>query len=110
MELPDGRDAEAAQLGRHHFPDTPDPLDLQRSEEARLVAGGNHDQAIRLLELRRDLGHEPVGGEPGRGGEACSLDDARLDPTHGLERAAVQAIGPGEVDERLVHRDRLDER
>ena len=69
LQLADRREAELAQLLRHHAADAPEPLDRQGAEESRLVSGRDDDEAVRLFEVGRHLGDELVGGEPRRRGQ-----------------------------------------
>ena len=67
------------------MPDTPDQLDRERREEARLTARRDRDETVGLLELRGDLRDELVRRETSRRGEARLLSDPPLDQAHRVE-------------------------
>ena len=110
LQLTDRGEPEIAELFRHHPADTPEVLDRQHAEEARLVAGRHHDEPVGLLELGGDLGHELVRGEPGRRGQLGLGADPLLDQPNRVERGAEERLGSGQVDERFVDRHGLHQR
>ena len=99
-----------AQRHRGLVPDTPQPPDRERGEEGRLLAQRHDDQPVGLLQVRRDLGDELGAGDPDRGGQPDLGPDVVLDPAGDGRAVAEQDRGPGHVEERLVDRDRLDQR
>src|SRR5581483_1123219 len=83
---------------------------LWRQEGSRFGAA-EHGEAARLVEIGGDLGEELVAGQPDRDGDpALALYLAgeagqRLGWDH-----AVQTLGAGEIEKRLVDGQRLDQR
>ena len=70
-----------------------------------------HRKAARLVEVGGDLGEELVGRKPDRNRDAELALDAPAKRASDLAGAhAVQPLGAGQVDERLVDRERLDQR
>ena len=78
------------------------------------MPGRDHDQAVGLVEVAGDLGDQLRGADADRAGEAAGhLVDALLElAAQGADRGdrVVGQVGGLEVDERLVERQRLDER
>ena len=90
--------------------DAPQPRDRQRREERRLLAERHDDQPVGLAQVRRDLGHELRRRDADRGGQPDLRPDVGLDPPGDRRAVAEQRRRPGDVEERLVDRDRLDQR
>ena len=83
---------------------------LWRQERGRFAAA-EHGKAARLVEIGCDLGEEFVASKPDRHRDAQRLLDLRGKPRQRLGRPhAVQPFGAGEIEERLVDRQRLDQR
>ena len=95
--------------GRHRA-DAPQRVDRQALQEALDPLGRDHGQAVRLLPARGDLRQELVGRDAGRRGQPGGLADLLLEPPrHGhAERFAPRVLGDVEI--RLVERQRLDQR
>ena len=73
-------------------------------------ACAQHGKAARLVEIGSDLGQEFVAGESDRDGDReLLLDLGGKARQHLGRREAVQALGAGEIEERLVDRQRLDQ-
>src|ERR1043166_1245094 len=91
--------------------DAPDEADrLSRQERARLRTA-QHGKSARLVEVGGDLRQEFVDREPDRHGDRERLLDPRREAGERFRRGhAVQALGAGEIHERLVDRERLDPR
>ena len=80
-------------------------------QEGRGLAAAEHGKAARLVEIGGDLGEEFVAGEPDRHRDAQRLLDLGGKPRQRLGRPhAVQPFGAGEIEERFVDRQRLDQR
>ncbi len=107
-EIADRGDAVLAQGGRRLRPDAPQARDRERREERRLVAGGDHDEPVRLAQVGRDLGHELRGRDPHGRRQLDLGPDRRLDRPADRGAVSEQRPGTGHVEERLVDRDRLD--
>ena len=70
--------------------DAPQPRDRQRREERRLLARRHDDQAVRLAQVRRDLGHELRRRDADRGGQPDLVADLVLDPARDRRAVAEQ--------------------
>jgi hypothetical protein len=63
-----------------------------------------------LPQVRGDLGNELRRRNPDAGRQADLLADGRLDPAGDPLRRAEERLAPGDVEERLVDRDLLEQR
>ncbi len=80
-------------------------------QQRRAPPRADHREAARLVATGGDLRQQPVGGEADRHGDAdLALDLAREARQHDGGRRAVQRLGAGEVEHRLVDRQRLHQR
>ncbi len=90
--------------------DAPDQADRQRIEEGALVAGVHHDEPVGLGDLRGDLG-EVLRARRADGDRQPDLGaDPRADPLADDLGRAEQVHRSGDVEERFVDRDALDQR
>ena len=72
---------------------------------------GRHDhQAIRLAQIRGDLGHQLGAGDADGHRQPDLVADRRPDLARDRRPVPEQGRRPGDVEERLVDRDRLDRR
>jgi hypothetical protein len=83
------------------------PTWLLPEERHRLVLG-QHREAARLVEVGRDLGEKLVGRKPDRHRDADVASTRSRSARASGQGHAVQALGAGQVHERLVDRERLD--
>ena len=96
---------------REGLADAPDQRHRLRGEERRRLGLADHRKAARLRHVGRDLGEELAIGQPDRNGDAdLPLDVAWRTARAPAPAASVQPLGAGEVEERLVDRERLDQR
>ena len=72
--------------------------------------GRDDEQPVRLAAGRRQLGDELAARHPDRAGDALLVGHPVADQLADLGRPAEPADGPGHVEERLVQRQRLDQR
>ena len=100
----------SARADRGLLPDAPQPPDRERREERLLLARRHDDQPVRLPQVRRDLGHQLRPGHADRRGQADLVADLVLDPAGDRRPVAEQRRRARHVQERLVDRDRLDQR
>ncbi len=109
-ELADGGDADALQQLGGFLARPPQAADGHGPQERRHFLRPDHDQPVGLFPVGGQLGQEFVGGDTGRGGEMQFVFDPILDSGGDRDRVGVQPLHPGDVEERLVERQRLDER
>ena len=109
-ELPHRRDAEPGEPLARRGPDAPEPLDRERMEKLELGPGCDDEQAVGLGEIARELREQLGDRDADRRGEPRLVAHAAADRHRALVAAAVDARDAGNVEERLVGRDRLDER
>ena len=91
----------------------PTPHRRQIGSGARKSASctGRHDhQAVRLAQVRGDLGHQLGRRHADRRGQLQLIGDGAPDGDGDGGRVTEERLGAGHVEERLVDRDRLDER
>ena len=88
--------------------DTPQAPDRQRREERGLVPGRHDDEAVWLAQVRGDLRNELRRRDADRDGQPDLLAGRRLDPAGDRLPVAEERGRAGDVEERLVDRDRLD--
>ena len=114
LEVGDGVDAGAPQPLGGRGADAGDDRHVHRPEEVGLGAGWHDDEAVGLVEVAGHLGDELRGADP----------DRRSQPTRGLGDLLTKPLGErrdrgdlqvgqargGQVDERLVQRQRLHQR
>ena len=100
----------APSRARRGRPDAPQPLDRQGMQERRLLARGDDEQAVRLGDAAGDL-REMLGRR-----DADADRQADLLADRAAQRRAITAgvtadvLQPADVEERLVDRQRLDQR
>ena len=111
LQVGDGAKAALHQPLLRRGADAEDEADrLVGQHLARLVLV-EHGKAARLVEVGGDLGQELVAGQADRDGDAdVALDVAGKARQHLCRDHAVHALGAGEIEERLVDRQRLDQR
>ena len=90
--------------------DAPQPLDGQWRQEGRLPAGRHDHQTVRLAVFRGDLRDEPVGRDADRHGQLDLVADVLLDAPADCFARPEQRLRAGQIEERLVDRDLLDDR
>ena len=104
----DARAAKARPRGGAHAPENRDRLVAQ---EGLGIALADHREPARLVEIGGDLGEELVVREADRGGHPDLGLDLPGEPRHQNGGwCVVQPLGAAEIEERLVERERLDQR
>ena len=98
------------QLARRRRPDAPEPLDRERMEEVELAVGLDDEQAVGLRDAARHLRQELRPRHPDRDRQADPLAHVATQPRRDLRGRSRQPLHPANVEERLVDRERLDER
>jgi hypothetical protein len=109
-DVTDGDDVEGVQLLCGHLPHAPQPLDLQWMQELELTAWLDEQEAVGLADCTGDLREELGARDADRDGQPDLLLDLASEPLGHLRRSAADLSQTGDVEERLVHRDPLDER
>ena len=109
-DLTDRAQAAVVELPGRHAPDTPQPLDGQRMEEAELVVGRHDEQAVRLRHRARHLREELRPRDADRDREADLVEDPLPQASGDLRRRAGEPFETANVEERLVDGEPLDER
>ena len=109
-DVADGLEAHRRQRARALRPDAPQPRDRQRREERGAAVGRHLELAVRLGHVGRDLGDQLDVRDAGRRGQPDLVGDARAQPPGDLGGRAEQRLRRGHVQERLVERQRLDQR
>ncbi len=114
LEVGHGVDAGAAKaLGRRRA-DARDDRDVHRPQQVRLATGRDDDQAVGLVEVAGHLGDELRRPDPDRRGQPSGhlghLAPQPLGHRRDRRELEVGQPGRGEVHERLVQRQRLDQR
>ena len=108
-ELADGAYPDTGQPGARDGADAPDESDRERAEELPLLPDRDDDQPVGLRDLRRDFRQVLRARDADRDGQA----DLVLHPTANgrgdADRRAEQRDRTGDVEERLVNGDALDE-
>ncbi len=103
--------AVAREACRADFADAVDEAHRLWREKGLRFAGAQHRETPRLVEIGCDFGEEFVAGQPDRNGDPKLLLDVGGKARQRLgRRHAVQPRGAAEVEERLVDRQRFDER
>src|SRR5215467_6402834 len=102
-----GPQAEPGQGVPGLLPHAPQGGHRQRVQEAEHLIGRDDEQPVRLAPGGRELGHELAVGHPHRAGEALLLEDAGPDQLGDPGGAAQPPDGAGDIEERLVERQRL---
>ena len=93
------------------LPDAPQAPHRQRLEEGDVTpSAGTTQQPVGLAPVGRELGHELRRRDADRAGHADLALDVGADLRRDRGRRAEQRRGAAHVEERLVERDRLDER
>jgi hypothetical protein len=119
-------DSDQLELGDRVDADPPQPLgggrtdarhdrDLHGPQELPFGARCHHEQAVRLGQLAGDLGHQLRRGDAHRRGQAVGepldvrtkLGCQPLDHRRGIGPTGAYVVHAGEVDERLIQRQRL---
>ena len=77
---------------------------------SRHLVGGHDEQAVGLAVARGELGHELGARDPDRAGDAVLVGDLRADHAGRSGGLPEPARAPRDVEERLVERERLDQR
>ena len=83
--------------------------DRQRGDDRRTLRWADDAHAIGLVLIRRELGGEFVVADPGRRSQSCRLADAGADLGGDRGRRTETAGIVGDVEVRLVERQRLGE-
>ena len=114
LQVGDGVDAHPPEPLGGGRADAGDDRDVHRPQQVDLGAGRYDDQAVGLVEVAGHLGDELRGADPDRRRQpAGHLGDLLAQPLgeggDGRDLEVVEVRG-GEVDERLVQRQRLHER
>ena len=105
-----GAQSQPLQPGQGLGTDAAQDADRLGTQKVQDLLRGDHDQAVRLVEIRGDLGHQPVRADAHRGGQSDRGLDGVLDPpADGLGRAD-QETQPADVQKGLVDGDRLHHR
>ena len=97
----------AEPIGRHRA-DTPERIDRQLLQKPFDALGGDDGQAIGLLPSGGDFGEELVGRDAGRCRERRSLADVGFDPESHFTPEGQPPRVLGDVEIRLVQRQRFD--
>src|SRR5215207_4274482 len=106
----DGRDPAAVELARGGLPDPPQQLDRPWVEKAELAIRRHHEQTVRLRLPAGYLGEELRAGDPDSDRQADPRPDLAAQPDGDLRRRPGDLPEPGDVEERLVDRQPLDQR
>ena len=107
----EGADARALQRVLTGLSDAPDHPHRPWPEKLLRLGLADHREAMRLVEIRGDLGEELVVAEADRAGHAQLVLHPLHEPRqHHRRWRTVQALGSGQVEKRLVERQRLDRR
>ena len=109
-QLPDGENALVRELGPGDGTDAPHQADRQIVEELEFGRGIDHDQAVRLGDLRGDLRQVLGARHPDRNGETEFGPNASADRGGDLGRGAEEMRATRDVGEGLVDRDPLHQR
>ncbi len=119
-EISDRHDAEPAEPLQRGRTDAPQTCDRQRIEVGRFLPGRHLEHPVAGLDAMRSgaglgldgghLGEELVRRHADRARQAQSVDHRRTDLPADRRSGAEQCGGPGDVEERLIERQRLDER
>jgi hypothetical protein len=109
-QVADGVQPEPRQHVGGLVPHPPQRPDRQRVQEGHDVGGRDDEQPVGLAPRRGQLGDELGGGDAHRAGDALLVLDGGADPLADLRRRAEPALRAADVQERLVERDRLDQR
>ncbi len=106
-EVADRREARGAQPLLRDRADAPDPPHRQRREEAHDVAGRHLEQPVRLRDVAGDLRDHLHRRDPDRDGELGLVAHGAAQRVADRARGSEQALGAGEIEERLVEREPL---
>ena len=98
------------QLVGGHRAHTPQPAHRERMQESQLTPRRNQQQAIRFGFLAGHLGEELRPRDTDRDGQSDPIADLAAQPGRDLHRCPGDAPQPADVQERLVHRNRLHQR
>ena len=109
-EVSDRRHAVLDQRPARGRADAPQPLDAQRREERGFLAARDDDQPVGLAQVTGNLGHEPIRRDTDRHGQLRLVVDSLLQLLGGLLAVAEELLRAGQIEERLVDRERLDQR
>ena len=109
-QVADGLHPEALQPGQGGRADAPEPPDGMGMEEGQLRAGLDDQHPVGFGVVAGQLGQELAGGHADGGGQAGLGPDAGPDGRPDLPAVAEEARPAGDVEERLVEGDRLDDR
>ena len=109
-QLSDGQNALVLELRLGDGADAPHQADRQVVEEREFRFGIDHDQAVRLGDLRCDLGQMLGPRHPDRDRKPELGTNALTDQSSDLGRGAEEMRASGDVRESLVDRDTLHER
>ena len=110
------RDADPAQPLGGGRPDAGDRRDRQRVRGSSPPCRRDDDQPVGLVQVAGDLGHQLRGADAHRPGEpageprAIRTPEVARRPRRSVAARCVGQVAGGEVDERLVQRQRLDQR
>ena len=107
-ELANRADAHCPKPCGRLLADTPDTADRQRIEDGLFPFLRDDDEAVRLLEIRSQLGQEFIRRNADRGDEARLLADLRLELLGVSARRLHQELHARDIEKRLVDGQRLD--
>ena len=109
LQLAHGANAVARQFLSHRLADAPDDPDRLPGKKGPGFRPADHGEAVRLVEVGRDLGQKLVVAQPDRRRDAGFAADAADQPGQDdSRRRAVQTRRAGQVEKGFVDGDRLD--
>ncbi len=101
-------DAESSEFASRDFADTPELLDVERFDEIEGFVGVDDAETIGLAIVRSDFGEEFVVRDTSRGNEVELGADALFDFASNVDGKFDARLVVGDVEKRLVERDRFD--
>ena len=111
LQFADHAEAETSQALPRDLADAPEPVDAQRRQPGARLLAPDRREAARLVDFGGELGEKFTIAEADRDGHADLDLDAAREPGEGRGRPRpVNALAAGQVEKRLVDRDRFDER
>src|SRR5215469_11153420 len=91
-------------------PHAPEPLDWQWPEKFRQMLRAQQQQAVRLRHVAQDFRRHLGRRDPHRNDEAGFIADAPAKRDRDLMRRAEQSVSAGQIDKRLIKRERFNDR
>ena len=101
-------DAELAEFASRDFADTPELLDVERFDEIEGFVGMDDAETIGLAIVGSDFGEEFVVRYTCRGNEVEFGANALFDFAGNIDSEFDAGLVVGDVEKRLIERDRLD--